>query len=94
MRSLEKHPKTKTSFYIYDDLKAKMAKLVPSGKQTEFVNDSLQEILERMEKGKAKTLALQELDAIKPVKRKGTARQALEKSREERNKSLLKNIKK
>ena len=86
--------KSKTSFYIYDHLKAKMAVLIPSGKQGEFINDSLQEILKRIEKEKMKALLLKELDSIKPVKRKGTARQALEKSRKERYETLLKNIKK
>lgn len=89
MRTETDFSKSKTSFYIYDFLKAKMAYLVPAGKQTELVNNALQDTLEKIEKQKATEEFLIALKSIKKVKRKTTARQTLEKLREERDLVLL-----
>ena len=89
MRAENTSSKSKTSFYIYDDLKMKMASLIPAGKQTEFINNSIKEILERIEKEKEKKELLAAIKSIKKVTRKTTARQTLEKSRKERDKILL-----
>lgn len=80
---------TKTSIYLRDVIKNKIQLLIPSGKQTEFINDSLQEILERIEKEKNKQDFLNAVKTIKKVKRKTTARQTLEKLRKERDEVLL-----
>ncbi len=84
---------TKTSIYLRDTVKNKIHLLIPTGKQTEFINDALQEILEKIEKEKNKQEFLALIKSIKPVKSKTTARQTLEKLRRERNKKLLSNPK-
>lgn len=89
MRAENMSSKSKTSFYIYDDLKIKMAHLIPAGKQTEFVNNSIKETLERIEQEKEKNELLAAIKSIKKVTRKTTARQTLEKLRRERDKVLL-----
>jgi len=96
VKALEKISKTKTSFYIHDDIKERMMRLVPAGKQTEFVNGSLQTVLDAAEREKAKQSLIKILDSIKPVKRKETARQVIERSRRERDKRFnrILNIKK
>ncbi len=81
--------KSKTSFYIYDSLKIKMAQFIPSGRQTDFINNSLKISLESIEREAAKTELLAALKTIKKVKRKTTARETLEKLREKRNEVLL-----
>ena len=80
---------TKTSIYLRDAIKNKIHLLIPSGKQTEFINDALQEILEKIEKEKNKQEFLGALKSIKKVKSKTTARQTLEKLRKQRDKVLL-----
>ncbi len=89
----EDYTYSKTSLYLRDDLKARIHKLTTHIKQTEFINRSIQEKLEKEEKEMNKKEFLKLLHSIKPVKRKYTARQTLEKLRKERTKQLLKNLK-
>jgi len=94
MRATNITTKTKTSFYINDNLRARMTKLVLPGRQTEFLNNLIEEGLDRMEKEKNKAKLLKIIDSIKPVKRKETARETLEKIRKEREKEIMRKVKK
>jgi hypothetical protein len=93
MRTKDTLHKSKTSFYIYDHLRAKMSVLIPPRKQGEVINGLIQELVEKIEREKSKKAFLAELHSIKPAKRKETALQTLTKLRKTREKQLFKNLK-
>ncbi len=91
----DNHTYYKTSIYLRDDIKEKMNELTPHGKQTSFINETLAVALKNIEREMLRQELLEELRTIKPKKVKGkTARQTLEQVRKQRDKQLLRNLKK
>lgn len=89
----ERVARTKTSFYLNDDLRVRMSKLTLPGNQTQFINNLIEEGIERLEREKKRKKLLKILDSIKPVKSKETARKTLEKIRNEREKEIMRRVK-
>ncbi len=83
------HTYTKTSLYLRDDLKEKIHKLAPKQKQSDFINQTLENTLKNLEKEMIKQELLKDLKSIKKIKSKTTAKQTLEKLRKQREKVLL-----
>lgn len=76
-----------------DSLRKEIAKFVPARKQGEFLHNAAMTMLEQLKEDKARMEFIKKLNEIKPVKRKMTARQTLEKLRKQREKQILKNLK-
>ncbi len=89
MRARNLETKRKTSLYLNDSLTKEIAKLVPNMNQTEFAHMAMTTVLEQIKKERARDELLEMLKNIKPVKRKETARQTLERLRAQRDKAIL-----
>lgn len=89
----DNHTYTKTSIYLRDDIKEAISNLNSHGNQTSFINETLAQALENIEREILRQDLLKSLKAIKPVRRKETARQTLERLRKEREEQIFRNLK-
>ena len=95
MKTKKISTKEKASFYISKDLVRRMKPFLIKTKKTDFINESIEEKLNHLEKEKAKKELLDFLRSIKRVKIKEPVLQIIHEAREERMKKLLgKNYKK
>ncbi len=86
---MKDHKKFKTSFYIDSDLAKKIVKLTKNSTQTQFINESIRQRIEQIEKEKSRKELLNFMHSIKPIKMKKTSLELVHEAREQRMKTIL-----
>lgn len=89
MKSTKISSKEKASFYINKDLVKRMKPFLVKTKKTDFINESIEEKIEKLEKEKSKKEVLNFLHSIKPIKIKKPALDIIHEAREERMQKVI-----